>query len=142
MRRVRLIRVAALCAAIGISASLGTAGWALGQPGQDQEQDVQQGEDQQPTRRRTARLILPWSALDDLTPRQEATIREIRTDILNQKDELDRIERQRIMEILTEAQKQRVAQIEAERARQQEERRQRDRDQGAATRSSEEDEEE
>jgi len=135
MRGVRLLRVAALCAAMGISASIGAAGWAFGQDGQDQ---AAQQEGDQPGRRRSARLVRPWSELQDLTPRQEATIREIRTDILNQKDELDRLERQRIMEVLTEAQRQRVAEIEAERTRQQEERRQRDGD-GASTRSADDD---
>ena len=120
MRGERLIRVLALTAAIGLSASLGAAAW------QDAEgqQDATEGQDEQP-RRRTARLIRPWTELEDLTPRQEATIREIRTDILNRKDELDREERQRIMEVLTESQRQRVAEIEAARAREQEERRQR-----------------
>lgn len=133
MRGVRLMRVAALCAAVGVSASIGSAGWSSAPLGQDQ--GAQQDGDQ-PGRRRSARINRPWSELQDLTPRQEATIREIRTDILNQKDELDRLERQRIMEVLTEAQRQRVAEIEAERARQQAERRQQD---GAATRSSDDD---
>src|SRR5690606_13784074 len=82
-------------------------------------------QDQQETspRRRTARIVLPWSQLEDLTPRQEMAIREIRTEILNRRDEPGREGRQRILELLTEPQRQRVAEIEAERQRQQAERR-------------------
>src|SRR5687767_2794220 len=122
MRGVHAIRIAALLVAFGALASLALAGWATRQdqdppqrPAAGQEQQEDRDEAEQSGRRRAARLVLPWTELDDLTPRQEAAIREIRTEILKQREELDRIERERILEVLTEAQKERVQEIEAQR---------------------------
>ncbi len=118
---VRALRAAVLCAVLGIV----TAGWSVSAAQDGQATPPGASQDQQETspRRRTARIVLPWSQLEDLTPRQEMAIREIRTEILNRRDELDREERQRILELLTEPQRQRVAEIEAERQRQQAQRR-------------------
>ena len=60
--------------------------------------------------------MLPFSELEDLTPKQQETIREIRREIMAKRDELDRQERERILAVLTDSQRARVAEIEAERA--------------------------
>ena len=90
--------------------------------------------EQQPARRRVVRISFPWSQLTDLTTRQEAEIREIRREILEKKDELNRQERERILAVLTEAQRDKVAEVEADRARQQAERNERARQNRSTTR--------
>lgn len=128
MLRKRAIRAAVLCCALGMVAFI--AGVAVAarshepqaEPAAEQDQGEAQDEASQEGRRRVVRLVRPWSDLEDLSPRQEAAIREIRAEILLKRDELDRIERERIMEVLTESQRQRVKEIEEERARDREQR--------------------
>ena len=67
-----------------------------------------------PARKRPSRLIKPYSELDDLSPQQEAGIKSIHSQILDRKAELDRAERQQIMALLSDEQKEKVAAMEAE----------------------------
>ena len=67
-----------------------------------------------PARKRPSRLIKPYSELDDLSPQQEAGIKSIHAQILDRKAELDRAERQQIMALLSDEQKDKVAAMEAD----------------------------
>lgn len=128
MLRKRAIRALALCCALEMLALIAAAAVTArsseppAEPAAEQDQGEAQDEASQDGRRRVVRLVLPWSDLEDLSPRQEAAIREIRAEILLKRDELDRIERERIMEVLTESQRQRVKEIEEQRARDREQR--------------------
>lgn len=148
MRSFRVVHAAGLCGALGLGTWVATTGGTAPQSGQEEPAPstrpaavADDGVERpagpsatQPARRRSARLILPWSALQDLTPRQEAAIRAIRAEILDQKDALDRLERERILEVLTDEQRQRVQALEAEREQQQREQRERQRERPRAER--------
>ena len=75
-----------------------------------------------PARKRSARVIKPYSELDDLSAEQEAGIKSIHAEILDRKAELDRLEREQILSLLSDAQKQKVTELEADRDRQTKER--------------------
>jgi hypothetical protein len=128
MSLTKAFRVALFGCALGTLGLAGAAGWGASQDAPEQPSQGSNGAETENGRRRSVRLVLPWSALEDLTPRQDATIREIRAQILEKKEELDRQERERIMEVLTESQRQRVKEIEQERAAREQEQRERARD--------------
>jgi hypothetical protein len=123
--------LAALCCATGLLSLVTAAGWAVTEPIQDREPPPQRdGEGEEAGRRRVVRIVLPYSELEDLSPKQQETIREIRREIMIKREDLDREERERIMAVLTDSQKARVAEIEAERAAREREQRERDRQDG------------
>ena len=119
MLSLQKTRSVPLCAVLAALAFICAGSLAAGRSAQDRDsppQRQQEDEGEEAGRRRAVRIVLPYSELADLTPKQQETIREIRREIVAKRDELDREERERIMAVLTDSQRARVAEIEAERA--------------------------
>ena len=131
------LRVAALAAALGggLWLAVGT-GIAARQEGSPSTRPVASDDDAPATRPaarrgREPRIVQPWSGLADLTAEQEQQIKDIRRDILERMAELRDEERERIMSVLTEEQREEIPKIEKAL---------RDRSRGATTRRASDDE--
>ena len=71
-----------------------------------------------PARKRPVRLVKPYSDLQDLTPTQAEGIKAIHAEILDRKAELDRVEREKIMALLSDEQRAKVEELESDKSQQ------------------------